>query len=95
MRTDFRHLELQQQYTNYKNGLQQIASKIGDVESEAEEHKFVPSFPFDLILTTALFQNPSLPRPGKRVETHFQGFVVLLSITYLASSYLTAAHWEG
>lgn len=36
--------ELQQQYTNYKNGLQQIASKIGDVESEAEEHKFVPHF---------------------------------------------------
>lgn len=35
-------IELQQQYTNYKNGLQQIASKIGDVESEAEEHKFVP-----------------------------------------------------
>jgi prefoldin subunit 2 len=35
--------ELQLQYTNYKNGLQQIAQKIGDVESEAEEHKFVPS----------------------------------------------------
>ncbi|EKD19218.1 hypothetical protein MBM_02455 [Drepanopeziza brunnea f. sp. 'multigermtubi' MB_m1] len=33
--------ELQNQYTNYKNGLQQIASKIGDVESEAEEHKLV------------------------------------------------------
>lgn len=34
--------ELQNQYTNYKNGLQQIASKIGDVETEAEEHKWVP-----------------------------------------------------
>ena len=33
--------ELQLQYTNYKNGLQQIAQKIGDVEQEAEEHKFV------------------------------------------------------
>jgi len=33
--------ELQQQYSNYKNGLQQIAQKIGDVESEAEEHKLV------------------------------------------------------
>ncbi|KAM3070889.1 Cochaperone prefoldin complex subunit [Clarireedia jacksonii] len=33
--------ELQLQYTNYKNGLQQIAQKIGDVESEAEEHKLV------------------------------------------------------
>jgi hypothetical protein len=36
--------ELQLQYTNYKNGLQQIAQKIGDVEQEAEEHKFVPNF---------------------------------------------------
>ncbi|KAK2626745.1 hypothetical protein QTJ16_003920 [Diplocarpon rosae] len=36
-----RYLELQREYTNYKNGLQQIASKIGDVESEAEEHKLV------------------------------------------------------
>jgi hypothetical protein len=34
-------LELQLQYTNYKNTLQQIAQKIGDVEQEAEEHKFV------------------------------------------------------
>ncbi|EDO01944.1 hypothetical protein SS1G_04419 [Sclerotinia sclerotiorum 1980 UF-70] len=33
--------ELQNQYTSYKNGLQQIASKIGDVETEAEEHKLV------------------------------------------------------
>ncbi|KAH8676619.1 Prefoldin beta-like protein, partial [Tricladium varicosporioides] len=33
--------ELQQQYENYKNGLQQIASKIGDVEAEAEEHRLV------------------------------------------------------
>ena len=28
------------QYQNYKNNLQQIASKIGDVEQEAEEHKY-------------------------------------------------------
>ncbi|KAI4217283.1 MAG: hypothetical protein LQ351_000592 [Letrouitia transgressa] len=33
--------ELQQQYTNYKNNLQQLAQKIGDVEQEAEEHKLV------------------------------------------------------
>jgi hypothetical protein len=32
------YAELQLQYTNYKNGLQQIAQKIGDVEQEAEEH---------------------------------------------------------
>jgi hypothetical protein len=35
--------ELQVQYTSYKNGLQQIAQKIGDVEQEAEEHKSVNS----------------------------------------------------
>lgn len=31
------------QYQNYKNGLQTIAQKIGDVEQEAEEHKSVYS----------------------------------------------------
>lgn len=31
--------ELQAQYTNYKDTLQQVARKIGDVEQEAEEHK--------------------------------------------------------
>lgn len=33
--------ELQIQYSNYKNILQQLAQKIGDVELEAEEHKLV------------------------------------------------------
>ncbi|PLB55173.1 prefoldin subunit 2 [Aspergillus steynii IBT 23096] len=33
--------ELQLQYSNYKNTLQQLASKIGDIEQEAEEHKLV------------------------------------------------------
>ncbi|KAJ5477417.1 hypothetical protein N7539_007561 [Penicillium diatomitis] len=33
--------ELQLQYTNFKNTLQQLASKIGDIEQEAEEHKLV------------------------------------------------------
>ena len=32
-------LELQQQYTNYKNNLQQLAQKIGDIEQDTEEHK--------------------------------------------------------
>lgn len=32
-------LELQTQYSNYKDTLQAIAQKIGDVEQEAEEHK--------------------------------------------------------
>ena len=31
--------ELQTQYQNYKEILQAIAQKIGDVESETEEHK--------------------------------------------------------
>ncbi|OAA62603.1 Prefoldin beta-like protein [Niveomyces insectorum RCEF 264] len=36
-----RQQDLQVQYTNFKNALQQIAQKIGDVEQEAEEHKLV------------------------------------------------------
>ncbi|MCJ1321142.1 hypothetical protein MMC15_006486 [Xylographa vitiligo] len=32
--------ELQLQYTTYKNNLQQLAQKIGDVEQETEEHKY-------------------------------------------------------
>src|ERR1700712_5529708 len=35
--------ELQLQYQNFKNALQQLAQKIGDVEQEAEEHKYVQS----------------------------------------------------
>ncbi|QPH01014.1 hypothetical protein C2857_005200 [Epichloe festucae Fl1] len=33
--------DLQSTYSNYKNTLQQIAQKIGDIEQEAEEHKLV------------------------------------------------------
>ncbi|KAI6380421.1 hypothetical protein MCOR25_001616 [Pyricularia grisea] len=33
--------ELQAQYSTYKDTLQQVARKIGDVEQEAEEHKLV------------------------------------------------------
>ncbi|KAK2813199.1 hypothetical protein FQN50_000877 [Emmonsiellopsis sp. PD_5] len=33
--------ELQAQYQNYKNTLQQLAQKIGDIEQETEEHKLV------------------------------------------------------
>ncbi|KAK0746041.1 Prefoldin beta-like protein [Schizothecium vesticola] len=36
-----RQQDLQVQYSTYKNTLQQIAQKIGDVEQEAEEHKLV------------------------------------------------------
>lgn len=34
-------VELQQQYTNFKNNLQQLADRIGNVEQETEEHKYV------------------------------------------------------
>jgi len=33
--------DLQATYSNYKNSLQQIAQRIGDIEQEAEEHKLV------------------------------------------------------
>ncbi|KAF8424633.1 putative prefoldin subunit 2 [Tirmania nivea] len=36
-----RQQELQLQYSNYKNNLQQLASKIGNIEQETEEHKLV------------------------------------------------------
>ncbi|KAI1446849.1 Prefoldin subunit-domain-containing protein [Annulohypoxylon stygium] len=47
--------ELQTTYSNYKNTLQQLAQKIGDVEQEAEEHKFVrPSPAIHMFLTSLL-----------------------------------------
>ncbi|TGZ77833.1 Prefoldin beta-like protein [Ascodesmis nigricans] len=36
-----RQNDLQITYSNYKNTLQQLAGKIGEVEQEAEEHKLV------------------------------------------------------
>lgn len=50
-------LDLQTTYSNFKNTLQQIASKIGDIEQEAEEHKFVSSFH---LLSFHLFPSPIL-----------------------------------
>ncbi|ODA82990.1 hypothetical protein RJ55_01499 [Drechmeria coniospora] len=48
--------DLQATYSNYKNTLQQVAQKIGDIEQEAEEHKFVfpvpPPRPRGLVLET-------------------------------------------
>jgi prefoldin subunit 2 len=32
---------LQQQYSNYKNALQTLAQKVGEIEQEIEEHKYV------------------------------------------------------
>jgi len=39
--TQRKQQELQNQYSTYKNGLEALAQKIGDVEQEAEEHKYV------------------------------------------------------
>ncbi|KAI1001315.1 hypothetical protein K3495_g6885 [Podosphaera aphanis] len=33
--------ELQEQYTNFKSGLEQLARKLGDIEQELEEHRLV------------------------------------------------------
>ena len=33
--------DLQSQYTNYKNTLQSLAQKVGEIEQEIEEHKLV------------------------------------------------------
>lgn len=35
------HIELQTQYNQYKSTLTQISQKIGDIESQSEEHKLV------------------------------------------------------
>lgn len=40
---DTSNVELQIQYQSYKNNLQQLAQKIGDVEQETEEHKYACS----------------------------------------------------
>lgn len=61
--------ELQLQYTNFKNGLQQIAQKIGDVEQEAEEHKFVMISLSTIIKHTAAASRPSLVSPVQAFNT--------------------------
>jgi prefoldin subunit 2 len=33
--------DLQSQYSNYKNTLQSLAQKVGEIEQEIEEHKSV------------------------------------------------------
>lgn len=34
-------IDLQTQYQNYKSVLQSLAQKVGEIEQEIEEHKFV------------------------------------------------------
>ena len=57
--TQRKQQELQVQYTNYKNGLQQIAQKIGDVEQEAEEHSKLDRFSESKNMSSHLF--PTVP----------------------------------
>ncbi|KAI8965811.1 Prefoldin beta-like protein [Daldinia sp. FL1419] len=62
--------ELQTTYSNYKNTLQTLAQKIGDVEQEAEEHKFVRLF-FSSLIPGIMEPNPLVldtlePLPGDR-----------------------------
>jgi hypothetical protein len=48
------HTELQTEYQNYKNTLQQLAQKIGDIEQETEEHKYAsPRLPSSIFLIPA------------------------------------------
>ncbi len=49
------NLELQNEYQNYKNILQQLAQKIGDIEQETEEHKYVK---FEFILNAQYLELP-------------------------------------
>ncbi|KAL2886703.1 putative prefoldin subunit 2 [Ceratocystis lukuohia] len=41
VQTNKKQGDLQAQYSNYKNALQQLASKIGEIEQDTEEHKLV------------------------------------------------------
>lgn len=36
---ELRNADLQTQYTSYKNTLQSLAQKVGEIEQEIEEHK--------------------------------------------------------
>jgi prefoldin subunit 2 len=49
-------IDLQNQYTNYKNTLQSLAQKVGEIEQEIEEHKSVLFF-MDLRFTCTDAQN--------------------------------------
>lgn len=53
--------ELQLQYTNFKNNLQQIAQKIGDIEQETEEHKYVCYHRMSVFTDDYLSISPSFP----------------------------------
>lgn len=61
--------DLQTTYSNFKNTLQQIASKIGDIEQEAEEHKFVSPFhlfPSPILVLHTAFWPPRFHLPCSR-----------------------------
>lgn len=79
--------DLQVTYSNYKNTLQQIAQRIGDIEQEAEEHKYVPpSLPSPspgLSSTEATTMTSGWPNHGSVMPypgnlTAFEGFTPLI-----------------
>jgi hypothetical protein len=49
--------ELQIQYSTFKNTLQQLAQKIGEVEQEAEEHKLVFAVTLSLWIRKQMLSN--------------------------------------
>jgi hypothetical protein len=74
------------QYQNYKNTLQQLAQKIGDIEQEMEEHKYVKASIFFFrprpkqqpveclrisLLSTPLPTFREFPKPGFLVQAGF------------------------
>lgn len=46
------------QYSNFKTTLHQLAQKIGDIETEAEEHKYLPA-PIRIPALPQLIYRPS------------------------------------
>ncbi|PHH53336.1 putative prefoldin subunit 2 [Ceratocystis fimbriata CBS 114723] len=63
VQTNKKQGDLQAQYSNYKNALQQLASKIGEIEQDTEEHKWEmieTDFSYRLVLDTLE------PLPGDR-----------------------------
>ncbi len=60
--------DLQTQYSNFKNALQQIGQKIGDVEQEAEEHKSVE--PNQLVSCAAPLSQPGSSHTAGRLPAH-------------------------
>lgn len=97
--------DLQSAYSNYKNTLQQIAQKIGDIEQEAEEHKYVlpssflsPAFALSVCAARGSGMLPSVgdssshDRLRGRLHRSTQASGSFLSLSSLFSCFLTGSH---